>query len=236
MDILASAFEGKNMILCGIGSGQGTATAKLLLNLGANVFGISRSGRKVEHHSNGVYREFKCDLQNLDEIRSLMNGSELKDIEFSGLINNTGTWAMPEAKLESPKAVEGFLRLNLMTQYNMIYEMAERMIPGSGIVNIGASHSLFSGNGSGYTISKYALEEVTRIAASALKPKHIRVNCVQPGSVSKDDRFQSTFPFNYSTDSAMDPLKIGYVSTFLLSPMAAGITGVSIPVDDGMAL
>ncbi len=236
MNILEYGLKKNNIVLTGFGTGQGTATAKLLMEIGANVFGISRSGRTVEHTAEGKFTSLKCDLENLTEIRKLLDGPVLKNTEVKGLINNVGTWTMPEAKFESPETMERFLRQNLMTQYNMIYEMAKKMPSGSSIVNIGASKALFSGNGSGYTVSKYGLEEVTRIAASALKSKGIRVNCVQPGSVSKEDGFSSTFPFNYTHNTAMDPLKIAYVSTFLLSPMSAGITGVCVPVDDGMIL
>jgi hypothetical protein len=79
MGILESGLKNKNIVLCGVGSGQGTATAKLLMKFGAHVFGISRSGKHVEQQSDGTYTALRCNLENLDEIKALMNSAEIKD-------------------------------------------------------------------------------------------------------------------------------------------------------------
>ncbi len=77
---------------------------------------------------------------------------------------------------------------------------------------------------------------MTRITASGLRKNGIRVNSVLPGSVGKDDNFGNIFPFGFNDGKVMDPLKIAYVSAFLLSPLSAGINGESLTVDDGMGL
>ena len=234
MDLLHEAFKGKRIVLAGMGKGQGTVTAKLLLSFGAEVYALSRSGRSIEPGDEN-FHSIKVDLENRDNLQTAIN-EHLEGVQLYGLVNNTGTWEMPASKLVPPGDMERFVKMNLMTQYNALYFLTRNMKKGGSIVNIGASRALFKNNGSGYTISKYAIEEFTRIAASELKSKDIRVNCLQPGSVSKEDSFDLTYPFNFPKEAAMNPLKIAYASMFLLSPLSTGINGVSIPIDDGMEL
>jgi NAD(P)-dependent dehydrogenase (short-subunit alcohol dehydrogenase family) len=236
MGILEEYFDGKTYVIAGIGPGQGLSTARLLKKFGANVYGISRSGVfPSEKVDKGIKIE-KCNLEDVTEIRKTLEGIVKEGGVINGSVNNVGTWEPADNKVVKPDTLMKFFRLNVMTQYNLIYTLKEILGPGSSMVNIGASRHLFGANHSGYTISKYAIEEMTRITASGLRKNGIRVNSVLPGSVGKDDNFGNIFPFGFNDGKVMDPLKIAYVSAFLLSPLSAGINGESLTVDDGMGL
>lgn len=236
MGILEDYFEGKTYIVAGIGPGQGLSTARLLKKFGANIYGLSRSGRFPSEKVDKDIRIEKCNLEDTNEIRDILDRIVKEAGTINGSVNNVGTWEPADNKVVNPDTLMKFFRLNVMTQYNLIYTLKEVLEPGSSMVNVGASRHLFGSNHSGYTISKYAIEEMTRITASGLLKKGIRINSVLPGSVGKDDNFGNIFPFKFSDGKSMDPLKIAYVSAFLLSPLSSGINGESITVDDGMGL
>ncbi|MCL6014725.1 MAG: SDR family oxidoreductase [Candidatus Thermoplasmatota archaeon] len=236
MGILEDYFKGKTFIIAGVGPGQGLSTARLLKKFGATVYGLSRSGVFPSEKLDKEIRIEKCDLEDTSEIRKTLEGIIKETGAINGSVNNVGTWEPAENKVVKPDTLMKFFKLNVMTQYNLIYILKDVMNSGSSMVNIGASRHLFGANHSGYTISKYAIEEMTRITASGLKKSGIRVNSILPGSVGKEDNFGDIFPFNFNDGRTMDPLKIAYVSAFLLSPLSAGINGESLTIDDGMGL
>ena len=126
---------------------------------------------------------------------------------------------------------------NVNTQYTVLIGFAACMAENSSIVNIGASVNLLKINNSGYSISKYAIEEMTRNAASSLRSRGIRVNDVLPGSARKDDNFEEKFPFSFIEGKEfLEPLEIAYISVFLLSQLSHGINGQCIASDRGMGL
>ncbi|MCL4323293.1 MAG: SDR family oxidoreductase [Candidatus Thermoplasmatota archaeon] len=236
MGIIEDYFEKRTYVVAGMGTGQGLSTARLLSKLGSNVFGLSRSGTFPSNDVDKNIKVLKCDIENEAEVRDCLRDIKAQTGFIDGSINNVGTWGPSESKMAKPELLLSFFKLNVMTQYNVIYAISDMLRPGSNMVNVGASRHLFGANHSAYTISKYAIEEMTRITASALKEKGIRVNSVLPGSVGKDDNFSAVFPFNFNAGNRMDPLKIAYASIFLLSPLSGGISGESITVDDGMGL
>ncbi|MHB1440247.1 MAG: SDR family oxidoreductase [Cuniculiplasma sp.] len=236
MGLFEDYFSGKTFVIAGMGIGQGLSSARLLCSMKSRVYGLSRSGKFPSEKGDDSIRVLKCDLEGETEVKDTLKTIFEKEGQINGVLNNVGTWEFSEKSMVEPDILFRFLSSNVLTQYNVIYGASTLLEPGSSIVNIGASRNLFRGNNSGYTISKSAIEEMTRTAASSLKASGIRVNAVLPGSVGKEDNFGNIFPFNFKNKGAMDPLKIAYVTAFLLSPLSSGINGVSIPADDGMGL
>jgi NAD(P)-dependent dehydrogenase (short-subunit alcohol dehydrogenase family) len=236
MGILEECFIKKNIVIGGIGSGQGTSTARLLNKFGAKVFALSRTGDlPTLKDSNGI-EVIKCDLTNQREVKESINYIVEQNGKIDGILNNVGIWEGSNEKMVAPQILQKFLSANLLSQYILIYESVNFMNRKSSIVNIGASMALFSKNNAGYTISKYGIQEMTRVLASDFIGREIRVNSVMPGTVSKEDTFEKIFPFNFHSHGSMDPLEISYVSAFLLSPLSTGINGVSMAVDEGIGL
>ncbi|MGP6239987.1 SDR family oxidoreductase [Cuniculiplasma sp. SKW4] len=235
MSIFEDYFQDKLILIAGVGIGQGLSTAKLLSKFGSKIIAISRHGLPEEIGSKLENVQFiNADASNersIIEIKEKLEGS--KTI-LDGIVNNAGIWEPYNGKNAEPETVMRFLKSNTMSQYNVIFHMKSLMRRGSAIVNIGASRSLFNGNNSGYTISKYAIEEVTRSFSKELKSYGIRVNAILPGAVSKEDTFAKIFPFNFSENAgALDPLSISFITAFLLSPLSHAINGQSISADRG---
>ncbi len=114
------------------------------------------------------------------------------------------------------------------------------MPPGSSIVNVGSSASLTAYYPVAYTASKWALRGVSKIAATELGPRGIRVNTVHPGYIETEMTAAATPAFREAMYRETPLGRSGTVDdiaplvVFLLSDASSFITGVEIPVDGGL--
>lgn len=137
---------------------------------------------EIESLSKGVTLA-QADLTNPDEIQSLVSNLQSLDV----LVNSAAF--MPHGNVDSLSLEnwDAALDLNLRAPFLLARECAQKMTDGGLIVNItdvGAQKawSRFPS----YTVSKAALESLTKILARALAPK-IRVNAIAPGFVLQSD-------------------------------------------------
>lgn len=124
-----------------------------------------------------------ADLTQPSEIESLVFAFETLDV----LVNSAAF--MPHGKVDS-LALEHWdasLDLNLRAPFLLARACANKMTTGGLIVNISdmGAQKTWSRYPS-YTVSKAALESLTKILARALAPK-IRVNAIAPGFVLQSD-------------------------------------------------
>ncbi|QRF76276.1 3-ketoacyl-(acyl-carrier-protein) reductase [Thermoplasmatales archaeon] len=238
MDVIRESLAGKVAVVMGAGPGQGNAVARLLINFGAKIAMVSRSGSSFGLVESSTIKIFKGDATNEDSIKEIRD----KIIDFYGGIdvvyNSPGKYEETSKDFPPQSDLMEMFTSNVGAQYNVIRLFSESMRKkGGSIVNIGASPAIFTGSSIAYTVAKKSIEEMTRKSAEMLKPYNIRVNAVLPGAVSREDRFRKTFPFNFakiSDTTDMEATEVAYVSVFLLSEMAYGINGQSIVVDKGM--
>jgi len=125
----------------------------------------------------------QADLTDPGEINSLLSTIDSLDV----LVNSAAF--MPKGKVDS-LALEDWdtaLDLNLRAPFLLAQECAKKMTDDGLIVNITdvGAQKAWSRYPS-YTVSKAALESLTRILARALAPK-IRVNAIAPGFVLQSD-------------------------------------------------
>ena len=125
----------------------------------------------------------RADLTNPVQISALLSG-----VESLGVLVNSAAF-MPSGNMES-LSIENWdssLDLNLRAPFLLAQECAKKMTQGGLIVNITdvGAQKAWSRYPS-YTVSKAALESLTKILARALAPK-IRVNAIAPGFVLQSD-------------------------------------------------
>jgi pteridine reductase len=178
----------------------------------------------------------QADLTNPAEINSLI--SNLREASLNVLINSAAFMPQGNVDLLSLENWDTSLDLNLRAPFLLAQECAKKMTDGGLIVNITdvGAQKAWSRYPS-YTVSKAALESLTRILARALAPK-IRVNAIAPGFVLPSDivsgeewqRLVNRIPLKRPARTA----EIASALEFLLKNEY--ITGQTIVVDGGYSL
>jgi len=176
----------------------------------------------------------QADLTEPAQIESLVSNLNALDI----LVNSAAF--MPSGKVDS-LSIENWdtsLDLNLRAPFLLAQECAKKMTDGGLIVNITdvGAQKAWSRYPS-YTVSKAALESLTKILARAFAPK-IRVNAIAPGFVLQSDivtdeewqRLVNRIPLKRPARTE----EIASALEFLLNNEY--ITGQTIVVDGGYSL
>ncbi len=185
-------FSGQVAIVTGSTSGIGEATARRLISLGAQVMLNSSSSvaagqdLAVELGKNAAY--FQADISSEDDCKALVAAT----VEIFGglniLVNNAGfTAVIPHEDLDAVSE-EVFRRIMDVNVFGTWY-LSRAAVPaleasGAGnIVNITSIAGLRPvGSSIPYSVSKAALNHMTRLMANVLGPT-VRVNAVAPGLV-----------------------------------------------------
>jgi NAD(P)-dependent dehydrogenase (short-subunit alcohol dehydrogenase family) len=176
--------EKKIVLITGVSSGIGQATAQLLAQQGFTVFGTSRNPSRVE-------KIFGVEVLPLD-VRSdeSVNGCVDTVVKRTGrldiLVNNAGyslVGPIEEASLEEAKA-------QFETNFFGVVRMVKKVLPimrkqaGGQIINISSGAGVtplpFVGF---YSASKFALEGYTEALRHEVRPFHIRVSLLEPGYI-----------------------------------------------------
>lgn len=104
---------------------------------------------------------------------------------------------------------------------------------GGSIVNLASISGLAPYvEGGAYASSKAALIMLTKVLAMEFGPEGIRVNCICPGSINRDEN--TDLPFSHiPIGRAGTPLDVGSLVSFLASDESSYITGAVIALDGG---
>ena len=176
----------------------------------------------------------RADLRDPSQIQALVSGLD----SVSVLVNSAAFMPSGNVDYLTLENWDTSLDLNLRAPFLLAQECAKKMTAGGLIVNITdiAAQKAWSRYPS-YTVSKAALESLTKILARALAPQ-IRVNAIAPGFVLQSDIVSSE---EWQRLIQRIPLKrparaeeVAFALEFLLNNEY--ITGQTIVVDGGYSL
>lgn len=251
------ALTGKVAAVTGSGSGIGRAVAQALTAAGAVVVGFDRdveAGQEVAAElarTGGDAPFICCDMGSVDAIDSAFKRLDECAGRVDILVNNAAVGSHTPPERLSPTEWQRVLDVGLTGYVFAAQAAGRRMIhqgDGGAIVNmssIAGSTALGRGN-CAYSVTKGAVNQLTRELAVEWAPHGIRVNAVQPCQVRTDglqrllddphsdhDGLIAQFVRGIPLGRLAEPEDIADVVLFLVSSAARFVTGVVMPVDGG---
>lgn len=227
----------KIVVVTGAAAGQGAAEARALALEGATVIATDLHEDDPGLGERIVYR--RLDVSRPDHWRDL--GAWLAETygEVHGLVNNAG---IPfRARLQELELADWdrVLGINLTGTLLGIQTVAPLMPHGGSIVNVSSIAGLSGHYAAAYTVSKWGVRGLSRVASLELGDRGIRVNTVLPGYIEtamtasapewfRDANIEQTPLGRTGTPEEVAPLVV-----FLISDESAFISGAEIVVDGG---
>jgi NAD(P)-dependent dehydrogenase (short-subunit alcohol dehydrogenase family) len=241
-------LRGKNAVVTGVSMGIGRATAELLLENGAHVFGLARTPDRWTHaHLTGV----PCDLAEASAIEAafatIARGTDRLDF----VVNVAGT--DPKYPIDRITTAEWdhVVDLNLRA-YHMVIKSALSMLrrgTGRSIVNVSSiNYRLGVPGRAAYSATKAGILGLTTGLSRELGREGIRVNTVSPGWVFTERQVEEYFQgpraskhLESLAERQSICLKISAVDIanhvlFYLSEVSRASTGHNCVVDAGWLL
>jgi len=248
------SLAGRSVVVVGAGGGGiGTAIVRLVASEGAYVTAVDREDAALDQAMAVIEaagaRGQRClvDAATAAGAREIMEVAARGGVPLHGLVNVVG--GLPPNRWSSlldytEENLDALLRSNLKVAFHTSQAFARALSakkqPGC-IVQIATIAALQAMPfGAGYATSKAALLALARTMALEWGPLGIRVNAVAPGTIQVPKNAASG---EHPQDRAVIPMgrrgkpeDIAGAVLFLLSDLAAWITGQLIPVDGGASI
>lgn len=246
-------FTGKTIIVTGGGSGIGRCTAHELASLGTHVVITGRRAEKLETvvgeiaEDGGSASFHAFDIRDEEAVKSTIGAIVAEHGRIDGLVNNAGGQFPAPAAAISKRGFEAVVANNLTGTFLMMRETYEQSMRehGGAMVNMSADIERGMAGMAHSGAARAGVENLTRTAAYEWAGSAVRVNCVAPGWVASSgmDTYDGAMKALIPKLKEHVPLgrlgteaEVSAVTCFLLSPGAAYVTGVTIPINGGSPL
>jgi 3alpha(or 20beta)-hydroxysteroid dehydrogenase len=241
-------LAGRTIVVTGAARGMGAVEAEILVREGARVIGADvlddpgeELAQRLTAAGPGAMEYWHLDVSSEEQWAGLASHLTAHGGTVHGLVNNAGVpyrARLLEADLAGWNRV---IAINLTGTLLGIQALVPLMPDhdGASIVNIGSIAGLTAHHALAYTVSKWGVRGLTKVAALELGPRGIRVNAVHPGPIDTPITAGADPVFLRATVEQTllgrdgQPREVADMVVFLLSSRASYITGAEIPVDGG---
>lgn len=255
MEWYRDRFTGKAIVVTGVSSGIGLATAERLLREGATVVGADIAEPPKLDGDSGRFVFTNTDVRDRDAADDAVTTAIEIGGRLDGLVHSAAVAPQAAGALHQFDHAEWnrVMTTNVngafvMAQAALVQMLTQAPIDGErgNIVAVGGIVGVAPSSGGGpYNVSTAAVLSLTRTLAIDYGPSGIRVNAVCPGVVETPmsaDAFRlpgvSHMGDNYRESHALrrfgEPEEIAAAAAFLCSERAGYITGVALLVDGGL--
>lgn len=240
-------LDGRRALVTGGGRGIGLALGRALAEAGAAVTLCARTRNEVERGAAALRDEglaaeaLVLDVTDLDAAADAIGGAAPFDV----FVNNAGTNRPSPFVDVTVEDFDTVMGLNVRAAFFAAQAVARRMIEAGtagSIVNISSQAGRVGMAGRPvYTVSKFAMEGMTKALALDLAPHNIRVNSICPTFIETE----MTRPVLANPDFrsfVLSRIRLGRLgqvedlmgaAVFLASDASALMTGASLAVDGG---
>lgn len=252
------SMKEKICIITGGSRGLGAFMAKGFLEAGAKrVYITARKAEACVAAAKELSQFGECialpgDVSSPEGLKQLVQELHKREEHIDVLVNNAGTgWGAPFEQFPE-LGWDKVMDINVKSPFFLTQALTPLLAKKanskntSAIINIGSIAGIL-GNGLdnySYAVSKSSMHQLTRVLATELAAKHIRVNSIAPGRFySKMTEFLSSDQAAFDEELLSIPMRrwgepndIAGVAIMLASQAGAFITGQIIPVDGGTTL
>jgi 3alpha(or 20beta)-hydroxysteroid dehydrogenase len=227
----------KVVLVTGAAGGQGAAEAQALAAEGARVIATDLHDDVPGLGENIVYR--RLDVASAEEWKSV--GAWVSDEygRLDGLVNNAGIpfrAGIDEIELADWNRVLG---INLTGTLLGIQTASTLMQSGGSIVNVSSIAGVTGHYAVAYTVSKWGVRGLSRVASMDLGSRGIRVNTIFPGYIDTPMTASAPESFRAANVRATPLGRVGTAEevaplvVFLISDESSFVTGAEIVIDGG---
>lgn len=224
-------------LVTGASSGIGGAIARRLLAGGWHVLGLSRSVPAIDSPR---YQHCPVDLADQAALEAALAQEIGRFGAPDALVHAAGKLRV--GRIGAINLAEGreMWRLHVEAGVQLVNALAPRMADGGRIVLIGSRTARGAAARSQYAASKAAILGLARSFAQELAPRRITVNVISPGATDTPmlrDPARAGVPPNLPPMGRLiTPDEVAGLAAYLLSDLAASITGQDIVICGGASL
>lgn len=238
----------KTALITGGNSGIGYATAKLFKEKGATVIITGRNATAISNAATelGVtgYASDQGDLQAIDQLAAAVK-TDFGSIDIIFL--NAGIAKFAPFTQSTEAHFDEILNINLKGVFFTLQKLLPLLSDGGSVIfNTSVNATVGMPNSGVYTASKAALIGLSRVLATELSVRKIRVNCISPGPVETPvyqklglnpeeiAGFSQVLSDKILLKRFAQAEEIAQLAAFLASDDSSFITGTEMVIDGGL--